>query len=188
MESQDELLAEESAGVGTGAAGGGSFISASSGSAFSSRLLAVTAPVNRQARQIILKAEPRCEVLYGSDLDSWPVNWEECLEDPSRMRFAATPRHTPKLFQAKAVERVMRGLAGCDRGRLVLPCGTDKSVVSLWIAEKMVDAAQPAPSATRRRLRSLPLSRPGTDGPTHRLRNPAEEWPAERLVDGKTII
>ncbi|MDE0268082.1 MAG: DEAD/DEAH box helicase family protein, partial [Acidimicrobiaceae bacterium] len=115
-----------------------SFISASSGQVFSSRLLAVTAPVTLQARTMILKAEPRCEVLYGSDLDSWPVNWSECLEDPSRLRFDPTPRHIPKPFQTEAVSKVVEGLADNDRGRLVLPCGTGKSVVSLWIAEKMV--------------------------------------------------
>ena len=27
-------------------------------------------------------AVPRCEVLYRSDLESWPVNWGECLDDP----------------------------------------------------------------------------------------------------------
>ena len=113
-----------------------SFISASSGSPFSARLLVLTAPMTAQARTMVEQAVPRCEVLHRSDLDSWPINWVECLDDPSRMRFAPRPRHTPKPFQREAVTKVLEGLQEHDRGRLVLPCGTGKSVVSLWIAER----------------------------------------------------
>ena len=113
-----------------------SFISASAGSAFSARLLVLTSPMTAQARTMVERASPRCEVLHRSDLESWPVNWEECLEDPSELRFTPPPRHTPKPFQAEAVAKVVEGLAADDRGRLVLPCGTGKSVVSLWIAEE----------------------------------------------------
>ena len=115
-----------------------SFISASAGSAFSARLLVLTAPMTAQARTMVERAVPRCEVLHRSDLESWPVNWVECLDDPERLRFAPRARHTPKPFQREAVARVLRGFEEHDRGRLVLPCGTGKSVVSLWIAERLV--------------------------------------------------
>ena len=115
-----------------------SFISASTGSAFSARLLVLTAPMTAQARTMVEKAVPRCEVLHRSDLESWPVDWAECLEDPARLRFVPRPRHTPKPFQQEAVARVLSGFEEHNRGRLVLPCGTGKSVVSLWIAEKLV--------------------------------------------------
>ncbi len=114
-----------------------SFISASATDDFTARLLVLTAPPTAQARLMIEKASPRCEVLHRSDLESWPVNWAECLDDPLRLRFAAEDRHTPKPFQADAVARVVAGFAENDRGRLVLPCGTGKSVVSLWVAEQM---------------------------------------------------
>ena len=113
-----------------------SFISASAGAAFSARLLVLTAPLTNQARTMVEHAVPRCEVLYRSDLESWPVNWAECLDDPSVMRFVPRPRHTPKPFQTDAVSSVLEGLGENDRGRLVMPCGTGKSVVSLWIAER----------------------------------------------------
>ncbi|MYJ34399.1 MAG: DEAD/DEAH box helicase, partial [Acidimicrobiaceae bacterium] len=115
-----------------------SFISASTGSAFSARLLVLTAPMTAQARTMVEKAVPRCEVLHRSDLESWPVDWAECLEDPARLRFVPRPRHAPKPFQQEAVAKVLSGFEEHDRGRLVLPCGTGKSVVSLWIAEKLV--------------------------------------------------
>ena len=115
-----------------------SFISASSGAAFSARLLVLTAPMTTQARTMVEQAVPRCEVLHRSDLESWPVNWGECLDDPSRMRFAPRPRHTPKPFQTDAVSSIVGGFEEHGRGRLVMPCGTGKSVVSLWIAERFV--------------------------------------------------
>ena len=115
-----------------------SFISASTGSAFSARLLVLTAPMTAQARTMVEKAVPRCEVLHRSDLEAWPVDWAECLDDPARLRFVPRPRHAPKPFQQEAVAKVLSGFEEHDRGRLVLPCGTGKSVVSLWIAEKLV--------------------------------------------------
>ena len=115
-----------------------SFISASAGSAFSARLLVLTATMTAQARTMVEQAVPRCEVLHRSDLESWPVNWAECLDDPARLRFEPRPRHVPKPFQKDAVAKVLAGLKEQDRGRLVLPCGTGKSVVSLWIAERLV--------------------------------------------------
>jgi len=114
-----------------------SFISASATDDFTARLLVLTAPPTAQARLMIEKASPRCEVLHRSDLESWPLNWSECLDDPSRLRFATEDRHTPKPFQAEAVAKVVAEFAEHDRGRLVLPCGTGKSVVSLWVAEQM---------------------------------------------------
>ncbi|MDE0133242.1 MAG: DEAD/DEAH box helicase family protein [Acidimicrobiaceae bacterium] len=114
-----------------------SFISASATDDFAARLLVLTAPPTAQARLMVEKASPRCEVLHRSDLESWPVNWSECLDDPSRLRFITEDRHTPKPFQAEAVAKVVAGFTEHDRGRLVLPCGTGKSVVSLWIAERL---------------------------------------------------
>ena len=114
-----------------------SFISASSGSAFSARLLVLTSALTAQARTMVERATPRCEVLHRSDIESWPINWDQCLDDPSGLRFAPQPRHTPKPFQTEAIAKVLEGLVLGDRGRLVLPCGTGKSVVSLWIAEQL---------------------------------------------------
>lgn len=116
-----------------------SFLSASSAACFSSRLLVVTAQLGTNAELMVSKAEPRCEVLYSAQLDEWPVDWAEFLDRPQELRFAAG-RHVPKPYQAAAVEAVVSGLAGGDRGKLILPCGTGKSVVALWIAERMAGA------------------------------------------------
>ena len=113
-----------------------SFISASSAELFTSRLLMVTGSLTGHAATVVSKASPRCEVLHGSEIESWPVRWEEFLDAPDRLRFEPEP-FEPHPFQAEAVEAVVEGFEDDDRGRLILPCGTGKSVVALWIAERM---------------------------------------------------
>ena len=114
------------------------FLAASGTDHFDSRLLVVTGNLTEHAKKLISKASPRCEVLYGHDLESWPVLWEEFLDAPERLRFDPEP-FEPYPFQRAAVEKVVAGFGGCDRGRLILPCGTGKSVVALWIAERVAD-------------------------------------------------
>ncbi|MYI52570.1 MAG: hypothetical protein F4110_01025 [Acidimicrobiaceae bacterium] len=116
-----------------------SFLSASAAERFTSRLLVVTAELGANADLVVRKAHPRCEVLHAADLDGWPVDWAAFLDRPQDLRFASA-RYEPKPYQSRAVDAVVDGLAGRDRGKLILPCGTGKSVVSLWIAERMAGA------------------------------------------------
>ena len=113
-----------------------SFLAASTAECFSSRLLVVTAELGANAALMVSRAHPRCEVLYAADLDEWPVDWAAFVDRPEQLRFASA-RYEPKPYQAAAVEAVVSGLTTGDRGKLILPCGTGKSVVALWIAERM---------------------------------------------------
>ena len=113
-----------------------SFLSASSGKAFSSRLLVVTAELNTNAAQVVQQADPRCEVLHAVSLDQWDVDWEQFLDTPDSIKFDHQ-RYVPYPFQDDAVQAVVKGLDDHQRGKLILPCGTGKSVVSLWAAEKI---------------------------------------------------
>ncbi len=113
-----------------------SFLAASSAQSFTSRILVVTSPLGVHAKTMVSKASPRCEVVSRADIESWPVDWSEFLEAPERLEFAPK-RYDPHPFQAEAVGRVAAGFDDHDRGKLILPCGTGKSVVSLWIAEKI---------------------------------------------------
>ena len=113
-----------------------SFISASSTELFTSRLLVVTGALTGHAATVVSKASPRCEVLHGSAIEAWPVRWREFLDAPERLRFEPDP-FEPYPFQRTAVNKVVAGFEQYDRGRLILPCGTGKSVVALWIAERL---------------------------------------------------
>ena len=118
-----------------------SFLSASSAGCFTSRLLVVTAKLGYHAALMVEKAQPRCEVLNVEQLDKWPVDWAAFLERPEELRFEAQ-RYAPKCYQKAAVEAVVSGLDSRDCGKLILPCGTGKSVVALWIAERIASAGR----------------------------------------------
>ncbi len=117
-----------------------SFLSASSADVFTSRILVVTSPLSTHAKTMVSKTSPRCEVLSRADIESWPVDWFEFLDAPERLEFTSK-RYDPHPFQAEAVSKVVAGFAETDRGKLILPCGTGKSVVSLWIAEQTAGSA-----------------------------------------------
>ena len=113
-----------------------SFLSASSAKAFTSRILVVTSSLTAHAQTMVSKTSPSCEVLYGSDIESWPTDWSKFLETPEKLSFDSV-RYEPFGFQAEAVQEVVAGFDEHGRGKLVLPCGTGKSVVALWIAEQV---------------------------------------------------
>ena len=118
-----------------------SFLSASSSDAFTHRILVVTSSLSTHAKTMVSKTSPQCHVVYRADIETWPVDWSEFLEVPERLEFRPV-RYNPHPFQTRAVDDVVsRFDEGHDRGKLILPCGTGKSVVSLWIAEQTVGSA-----------------------------------------------
>ena len=116
-----------------------SFLSASSADIFSYRILMVTSSLTANAKTMVSKTSPQCHVVYRADIEAWPVDWSEFLEVPERLKYSPV-RYKPYPFQTEAVRKVVAGFVDNDRGKLILPCGTGKSVVSLWIAEKMAGA------------------------------------------------
>lgn len=90
---------------------------------------------------MVSKTSPHCHLVYRTDIENWPVDWpvdwSEFLETSERLKFLPV-RYEPHPFQTQAVDKVISGFESTDRGKLILPCGTGKSVVSLWIAEKKV--------------------------------------------------
>ena len=112
-----------------------SFLAASAAGEFSSRILVATSDLAGPARVKISKARPRCELLLGAHLRQWRVRWGDFLERPEDLAFDQT-RYRPHPYQFEAVDKVAAGFYEHDRGKLILPCGTGKSVVALWIAER----------------------------------------------------
>ena len=81
-----------------------------------------------------------CRVLYHGDLAQWPVPWTELAADPDRTPIPGV-LYEPHPYQQDAIDAVIAGFdAGAGRGQMILPCGTGKSVVALWIAEQTVPA------------------------------------------------
>ena len=58
---------------------------------------------------------------------------------------AAETKFRPRPDQREAINEVLNGFQnGADRGQLILPCGTGKTLTSLWIKEGMKNIGQEA--------------------------------------------
>ena len=115
------------------------FLAASDGAEWASRIFVATSDYTGPAQQKLTGAR-NTEILTGARLDSWPLDWRNLVNRPERAVYAHT-RYEPRPDQRAAVDAVADGLAGADpvptRGRLLMPCGTGKSVVALWAAERL---------------------------------------------------
>ena len=116
-----------------------SFMSASEPTHFTSRLIVNTGGSVQKNALKVLKASPKpCRVLDKAELEGWDVDWWQHVDDPEGLQFQTRARYTPHPYQKDAVEKVLAGFQEHDRGQLVLPCGTGKTAVTLWIAEQQV--------------------------------------------------
>ena len=111
-----------------------SFLAEAGKEPFTSSLLVNTGELTQQSWSKIENATKRCEVLSSHALDQWPVRWSECFEDPDKVEFAE--RAIPRPDQQEALDNIAKGFDTNDRGQVHMPCGTGKSLVSLWAAEQ----------------------------------------------------
>ena len=84
-----------------------------------------------------LQKAPNCRVLTHGDLDAWLVDWAEFVDEPDSLVFGETV-YEPRPYQQTAVAKITEKFEEHRRGKLILPCGTGKSVVALWAAERLV--------------------------------------------------
>ena len=116
-----------------------SFMAASEPLAFTSRLIVNTGGSIQKNALRTLEASPKpCRVLDRAELDSWDVDWLRFVDDPEGLEFEPREPYTPHPYQQAAIDQVCEGFAAHDRGQLILPCGTGKTAVTLWIAERLV--------------------------------------------------
>ncbi len=100
-----------------------------------SRIFVATSDYTGPAQQKLEQA-PNTEILTPAKLDAWPLDWRELVRSPEQAHYQPV-RYQPRPDQSEAVDAVVNGLATGGRGRLVMPCGTGKSVVALWAAESL---------------------------------------------------
>ena len=118
-----------------------SFMSTSEPVQFTSRLLVNTGqPRRHHALRVLLDSPKPCKVLDRNQLAGWEVDWSQYVDRPADLQFNAVDRHRPYPYQQEAIDHVRQGFAAHARGQLVLPCGTGKTEVTLWLDEKMVTA------------------------------------------------
>ncbi len=117
-----------------------SFLATSGAEHFSSRILVLTSDLRSAGWTKVKNASPRCEVIGPAQLDSWDAPWQDYLDRPDEFAFDTTKRHKPRPHQRDALDAVAKGCQEASRGRLVMPCGTGKSLVAMWAAEENAGA------------------------------------------------
>jgi len=111
------------------------FLSESSRSVFSFRLLiASTNLIGHTANKTVQAQEKKVGLMMLSDLMKSEIDWPQT---PDHLVANRPARKTPRPHQEKAIEDVLAGFSKNNRGQLIMACGTGKTLVSLWAAEKL---------------------------------------------------
>jgi predicted helicase len=129
------------------------FLSESARAVFSFRLLiATTDRIGRTAKRTIESQKKRASVVLLGDLEAAQVDWPSSPDD---LRSPQPPPKEPWPYQREAIDEVVEGFEGADRGQLIMACGTGKTLTALFINEKLasrnrIRPAAPLPSCRRR--------------------------------------
>ena len=116
-----------------------SFMTKSEPARYTSRLIINTGGPIQGNTLKTLQASPKVpRILQPDELNSWDVDWTVFVDAPESLVFPARKPYTPFPYQQEAIDAVCTGFATHDRGQLILPCGTGKTAVTLWIAERLV--------------------------------------------------
>ncbi|MDE2718344.1 MAG: DEAD/DEAH box helicase family protein, partial [Chloroflexota bacterium] len=113
-----------------------SFVSASARDPFTSRIFVDTGDSwGPNALKTLRGLKPACIVLRFGDLASRPFDWPDLVSrDPEDLRYVGEPFEL-RPHQREALEGVLVGFRGHDRGKLIMACGTGKTFTALRIAE-----------------------------------------------------
>ncbi len=84
-------------------------------------------------------AEQRRDVIFvrGSDLDRLTAEDFRAISDWIAGAAVASPKKTPKPHQEKAIEKIVDALKKKHRVTALMACGTGKTLVALWTAERL---------------------------------------------------
>jgi len=112
-----------------------SFLSESARPEFGYRLLiATTDLIGPTARRTLAAQEKPAGLLLRSQLADARVAWPSRV---SELLPAVPPRSRPRQHQLEAVEEIVAGFRGADRGQAVMACGTGKTFVGQLVAEAL---------------------------------------------------
>ena len=105
---------------------------------FTSRIIVDTGKDwGQNALNTINRVVPRCHVKSFADLASRPIDWPDlALEVPEQLNYRHEP-FTLRSHQREALDDVIDGFSGSDRGKMIMACGTGKTFTALKIAEEV---------------------------------------------------
>ena len=112
-----------------------SFLATSEDARFTSRILVITSDLEQAGWTKITNASKRCEVVGPAILDAWDAPWRDFLDNPDDFKFDPVKKHTARPDQREALDGIAGEYEHGSKGRVIMPCGTGKSVVAMWAAE-----------------------------------------------------
>src|SRR3990167_7226226 len=96
-------------------------------------IIASTDDIGTNARRTIAGQQIPVGFVLRGDLLGEDLVWPEHLGEKPQLK----PRKIPKPHQKEAIHNVLKGFQTSKRGKLILACGTGKTLTSLWIHEKL---------------------------------------------------
>lgn len=112
-----------------------SFFTASGKKCFSHRIIVSTTNAwSPHAEEALRDQRPPVTRLDLHDLEASQIDWSSYQP---RKQVALKTKKTLRPHQQSALREVTSGLASADRGKLIMACGTGKTLVALKIAEAM---------------------------------------------------
>lgn len=105
--------------------------------AFAQRLWIETSdrPWTDQANEAIRQQRPPVQRIGLRHLQEAAVDWDKLQQGLSGAA-SRTQRHGPRAHQLDALAAAQAHYAAHDRGKLIMACGTGKTLTALWIAEQ----------------------------------------------------
>ncbi|RIK30054.1 MAG: damage-inducible protein, partial [Chloroflexi bacterium] len=112
------------------------FFAASSKKHFSRRLIFVTATDStHHLRDAIPDQHPPVNLITLLELENSKIDWSSFRPQSEGVKLKARKILMP--HQKQAVASVTSGLAAADRGKMIMACGTGKTLTALHLAEKI---------------------------------------------------
>ena len=110
------------------------FLSESSRQDISFRLLiATTNKVSANAREVFAGQEKPAQFLLKFDLEKSDIDWMLFI---THAKSKVSKVHTPRKHQQQALDAIVQGFKKYDRGQIHMACGTGKTLLGLWLAQK----------------------------------------------------
>ena len=117
----------------------GTFFTASSRKHFSRRIIISTAVhATAEFQEALRERHPPVTLISYYDLEKSKIDWTSYQPKTNIARLNAVKELRD--YQAKAIANVLEGLESADRGKLIMACGTGKTLTSLRLAEKLARA------------------------------------------------
>jgi predicted helicase len=98
-------------------------------------LMATTDRLGANAKQVIEAQEKPVVRYLRFQFDNAAVDYPDDIH--SLQCGKRKPPHNPHQYQLDAIEAVVSGFETAERGQLIMACGTGKTLVSLWVKERL---------------------------------------------------